>query len=716
MSISSNKGTAGSAGAWRRAALVAVAMLTGVAATAIAVEPPTATILESVDVSSAAGNRVRMSFRLDGTAPATDSFTINDPARIVVDFPGLKNGISDRFQRLGLGVVESLTVSEAPDRTRATIKLARLVPYEINATDSTVDLLLDGGVATTAAGSPSQSLATAPTTDAGVDFRRGMEGQGIVSLDLPPNVGQIDIRQEGERIVADIRGIRLPADEERQLDVVDFATPVRTIDIFNYSGGARMVLVSGGPYEYLAYQANDQYTIEVRPVTPETMAEAEGLSKKEFTGEPLSLNFQDIEVRAVLQILADFTGLNVVVSDSVQGNLTLRLKNVPWDQALDIILKTKGLSMRENGNVLLIAPTEEIAAREKLELEARKQTAELEPLTSEIVQINYAKAEEVGALLKSGEISMLSSRGTITIDNRTNTLLVQDSATKIREIRNLVASLDIPVKQVLIDSRIVIARDDFTKELGIRWGGAVKGSNNSTLFGGAGSLSGANTVAQDNALQNTASTIAQRIGVNLATSNPAFGTLGIAVLGTDFLVDLELSALQSEGNGEVLSNPRVMTTNRQEAVIEQGVEIPYQEASSSGATTVSFKKAVLSLKVTPQITPNDRIIMDLSVTKDTVGQLVPIGIAGGDDRSSGGAIPSIDTRAVESQVLVNDGETVVLGGVYERVQNRGVDKVPFLGDLPGVGSLFRRNLLQDDKAELLVFVTPKIVREVLALQ
>ena len=716
MSISSNKGTAGSAGAWRRAALVAVAMLTGVAATAIAAEPPTATILESVDVSSAAGNRVRMSFRLDGTAPATDSFTINDPARIVVDFPGLKNGISDRFQRLGLGVVESLTVSEAPDRTRATIKLARLVPYEINATDSTVDLLLDGGVATTAAGSPSQSLATAPTTDAGVDFRRGMEGQGIVSLDLPPNVGQIDIRQEGERIVADIRGIRLPADEERQLDVVDFATPVRTIDVFNYSGGARMVLVSGGPYEYLAYQANDQYTIEVRPVTPETMAEAEGLSKKEFTGEPLSLNFQDIEVRAVLQILADFTGLNVVVSDSVQGNLTLRLKNVPWDQALDIILKTKGLSMRENGNVLLIAPTEEIAAREKLELEARKQTAELEPLTSEIVQINYAKAEEVGALLKSGEISMLSSRGTITIDNRTNTLLVQDSATKIREIRNLVASLDIPVKQVLIDSRIVIARDDFTKELGIRWGGAVKGSNNGTLFGGAGSLSGANTVAQDNALQNTASTIAQRIGVNLATSNPAFGTLGIAVLGTDFLVDLELSALQSEGNGEVLSNPRVMTTNRQEAVIEQGVEIPYQEASSSGATTVSFKKAVLSLKVTPQITPNDRIIMDLSVTKDTVGQLVPIGIAGGDDRSSGGAIPSIDTRAVESQVLVNDGETVVLGGVYERVQNRGVDKVPFLGDLPGVGSLFRRNLLQDDKAELLVFVTPKIVREVLALQ
>lgn len=713
MSILSNNGTAGHTGAWRRTALVAVAMLTGIASTAVAAEPPTATQLESVEVSSAAGNRVRMSFRLDGTAPATDSFTISDPARIVVDFPGLKNGISDRFQRLGLGAVESLTVSEAPDRTRATVKLARMVPYELNATDSTVDLVLDGGVGTTRAAGSTQSSAAAPTADTGVDFRRGLEGQGIVSLELPPNVGQIDIRQEGERIVADLRGIRLPADEERQLDVVDFATPVRTIDIFNYSGGARMVLVSGGPYEYLAYQANDQYTIEVRPVTPETVAEAEGLAKKEFTGEPLSLNFQDIEVRAVLQILADFTGLNVVVSDSVGGNLTLRLKNVPWDQALDIILKTKGLSMRENGNVLLIAPTEEIAAREKLELEARKQTAELEPLTSEIVQINYAKAEEIGALLKSGEISMLSSRGTITIDNRTNTLLVQDTATKIREIRNLVASLDIPVKQVLIDSRIVIARDDFTKELGIRWGGAVKATSDSTLFGGSGTLSGANTVAGENALQNSATSIAQRIGVNLGTTNPAFGTLGIAVLGTDFLVDLELSALQSEGNGEVLSNPRVMTTNRQEAVIEQGVEIPYQEASSSGATTVSFKKAVLALKVTPQITPNDRIIMDLAVTKDTVGELVPIGIAGS---SSGGAIPSIDTRAVESQVLVNDGETVVLGGVYERVQNRGVDKVPFLGDLPGLGSLFRRNLLQDDKAELLVFVTPKIVREALALQ
>jgi type IV pilus assembly protein PilQ len=711
MMILCKKSVAGRSGVWARLALVASATLLGFAPAALAAVPTTATSLESVAVTSAAGNRVRMSFQLNGSAPTTDSFTISDPARIVVDFPGLKNAVVERFQRLGLGVVESVTVSEAPDRTRATIKLARLVPYKVETGASSVELLLDAGGGSTATGRG--DAAVEASSDVKSDFRRGTEGQGIVSMGLPANVGPIDIRQEGERIVVDFRGLRLPADEERQLDVVDFATPVRTIDMFNYTGGARMVLMSGGPYEYLAYQANDQYTIEVRPVQPEEVAEDSGSRRKEFVGEPLSLNFQDIEVRAVLQILADFTGLNVVVSDSVQGNLTLRLKNVPWDQALDIILKTKGLSMRENGNVLLIAPTEEIAAREKLELEARKQTAELEPLTSDIVQINYAKAEEIGALLKSNEVSMLSVRGTITIDNRTNTLLVQDTASKIREIRNLVASLDIPVKQVLIDSRIVIARDDFTRELGIRWGGAFNGSSGDTLIGGAGTLSGANTVAGEGALQSSATSIAQRIGVNLGTSNPAYGTLGIALLGTDFLVDLELSALQSEGNGEVLSNPRVMTTNRQPAVIQQGVEIPYQEASSSGATTVSFKKAVLSLEVTPQITPNDRIIMDLAVTKDTVGVLVPIGIAGD---SSGGAIPSIDTRSVESQVLVNDGETVVLGGVYERVQSKNTDKVPFLGDLPGIGALFRRNLLQDDKAELLIFVTPKIVREALALQ
>ena len=711
MSILSKKFTAGATGIWGLLAAMATAALAGVGPAALAAEPPTATTLQSLEVA-AAGNRVRMSFRLDGTAPTTDSFTISDPARIVVDFPGVKNAISERFQRLGLGLVESVTVSEAPDRTRATIKLARLVPYQVEAKDSSVDIVLDAGGAAAAA-STTSGFQGRTASDVKVDFRRGVEGQAIISLTLPPSAGPIDIRQEGERVVADFRGLRLPAEEERQLDVVDFATPVRTIDLFNYSGGARIVLVSGGTYEYLAYQANDLYTIEVRPLQPEAVAEATDTRRKEFSGEPLSLNFQDIEVRAVLQILADFTGLNVVVSDSVQGSLTLRLKNVPWDQALDIILKTRGLSMRENGNVLLIAPTEEIAAREKLELEARKQTAELEPLTSDIVQINYAKAEEIGALLKSGEVSMLSTRGTITIDNRTNTLLVQDTASKIRELRNLVASLDIPVKQVLIDSRIVIARDDFTKELGIRWGGAVKGSSGSTLFGGSGSVAGANAVASEGSLQNTATSIAQRIGVDLGTTNSPFGRLGIAVLGTDFLVDLELSALQSEGNGEVLSNPRVMTTNRQAAIIQQGVEIPYQEASSSGATSVSFKKAVLSLKVTPQITPNDRIIMDLAVTKDTVGQLVPIGIAGG---GTGGAIPSIDTRSVESQVLVNDGETVVLGGVYERVQNKATDKVPLLGDLPGIGVLFRRNLLQDDKAELLVFVTPKIVREALALQ
>ncbi len=668
--------------------------------------------LQNVDVSSMPGNQVRLGFRVDGSIPGYDSFTISDPARIVVDFPEVRNGISQRYRRIGVGMLESMTVSEAQDRTRATIKLSRMVPYNLEQQGDTVYLTLDAGGAGAAAAVPA-SL-TGSGTDAKVDFRRGTEGQGVLNLTLPGPAVSVDVRQEGNRVVADLSGMQLTPAQERRLDVVDFATPVRTVDLFNYSGGARIVVDTVGPFEYLAYQAGSDYTLEVKPLQPEQSAEALEARKRTFAGEPLSLNFQDIEVRAVLQILADFTGLNVVVSDSVGGNLTLRLKNVPWDQALDIILKTKGLSMRENGNVVLIAPTEEIAAREKLELEAQKQTAELEPLRSEMIQVNYAKAGEVGALLKSSESSMLSDRGSITIDDRTNTILVQDINSKITQIRNLVTTLDVPVRQVMIDSRVVIANDDFTKELGVRFGGGLRVTSGDS---GRGGLSGSQLGATQTAIADgdlsqsplALTGIANRIGVNLPTTNTPFGRLGLAILGADFLLDLELSALQAEGRGEVLSNPRVVTTNRKQARIEQGTEIPYLEQSSSGATSVSFKKAVLSLDVTPQITPNDNIIMDLTVNKDAIGELVPSGLAGG-------FVPSIDTRAVETQVLVEDGETVVLGGIYERSQIATVDKVPLLGDIPGVGRLFRRNLDQDEKAELLIFVTPRIVRESALLQ
>jgi type IV pilus assembly protein PilQ len=676
---------------------------------------PSAATLEDVDVVTLSGGQVRLGFRFEGGPPGHESFTISDPARIVVDFADTTNAVSQRFRRVGAGLLESVTVSEAGNRTRATVKLSRMVPYDIQQEGSVINVTLAAGGNGTAQVTPKAAKSSDDRAAVAVDFRRGTEGQGIIAINLPTPVAGVDVRQEGDRIVADFPGLRIPRAEERRLDVTDFATPITSVDVFNYTGGSRLVIATGSPFEYMAYQSDELYTVEVKPLQPEPVTESQsgGRGRTSFSGEPLSLNFQDIEVRAVLQILADFTGLNVVVSDSVKGNITLRLKNVPWDQALDIILKTKGLSMRENGNVLLIAPTEEIAAREKLELEALQATEELEPLRSEIVQVNYAKADEIAELIKSGDTSIMSPRGSINVDPRTNTMIVQDISAKIAEVRDLVSELDRPVRQVMIDSRIVVADDDFSKEIGVRWGFAGSVGSRGNNAGTAGTQPGAEGSAQANRsgvdVADAGIGLAERLGVNLGTTRSPFGRIGLSILGTDYIVDLELSALQAEGRGEVLSNPRVVTTNRKQATIEQGVEIPYQEASSSGATSISFKKAVLALDVTPQITPNDKVIMDLVVKKDTVGENVPSGTVGG-------FIPSIDTREVETQVLVSDGETVVLGGIYERSQVQDVDKVPLLGDIPGLGQLFRRNFTQDDKAELLIFVTPKIVREALALQ
>ena len=500
----------------------------------------------------------------------------------------------------------------------------------------------------------------------------------------------------------------------RRLDVMDLATPVTTVDTLRTNNDTRIVISAEGKYEQLAYQSDNEFTIEINPAAATDADQSTLFSEtKEYEGQRLTLNFQDIETRAVLQLLAETSGRNIVVSDTVQGNVTLRLRNVPWDQALDIVMTTKGLDMRQNGNVILVAPAEEIAARETADLEAKQAITELEPLYSEFMQVNYAKAADLASLIAAGEggNSLLSERGSVAIDDRTNTLLVQDTAGRLQDIRRLVATLDIPIRQVLIESRIVVVRDDFSRDLGVRFGFTGVTDNTGELVSVTGTADGSQTIV-DSALDNLALTgqpfpvdapdITDRYNVRLPIQNPA-GSFALAVLDSDYIVDLELTALQAEGRGEIISTPRVITANQKEARIEQGVEIPYQESASSGATTTQFKKAVLSLTVTPQITPDDNIIMDLLVSKDNVGELTP--------SATGGLVPSIDTRSVETQVLVRDGQTVVLGGIYETERRENVTKVPWLGDIPGVGFLFRSTNTSSAKAELLIFVTPRILTE-----
>ena len=536
-----------------------------------------------------------------------------------------------------------------------------------------------------------------------IDFRRGEDGQGRVIVSLSDPSVPVDMQQQGGKVLVDFYRTQLPEELERRLDVLDFATPVKTIDTYTKGDNVHMVITPMGEYEYIAYQTDNQFTIEVRELTREEVEE----SKKDefgFSGERLSLNFQDIEVRSVLQLIADFTGLNVVVSDTVRGSLTLRLKNVPWDQALDIILKTKGLGMRQTGNVMLVAPSEEIAAREKLELESKKQIEELEPLYSEYIQVNYAKASDLAALLKSSDTTLMSDRGMVTTDQRTNTLLVQDTAAKLVEVRQLVARLDIPVRQVLIESRIVIANNDFSKELGVKFGlnkqTEFNGGNNIVSVGGTRPgdprTGGGGVVDPDfTNPESSADNLLVDLGVVGASSSigMAIGKVG------SYMLNLELSAMEAEGQGEIISSPRVLTSNQKAAFIESGTEIPYQEATSSGATSTSFQKAVLSLTVTPQITPDDRLIMDLQISKDSVGEFSVDGV------------PSIDTNEVSTQVLVDDGETLVLGGIYEQIKRNEVDRTPFFGELPLVDWMFKKTSYQDDRTELLIFVTPKIVKE-----
>jgi type IV pilus assembly protein PilQ len=592
-------------------------------------------------------------------------------------------------------MAESITAVEAQGRTRVVVNLVDMVPYEAHADGNKVILLVQnaGGEQSEAAAMASRATGGSDDTITNIDFRRGADGQGRVIVDLSDPSIPVDMQQQGGKVIVDFYRAQLPEELERRLDVLDFATPVKTIDTYTRGNNVHMVITPMGDYDYLAYQSNNQFTIEVKALTKE---EVEASKKDEFgySGERLSLNFQDIEVRSVLQLIADFTGINVVVSDTVSGSLTLRLKNVPWDQALDIILKTKGLAMRQTGNVMLVAPSEEIAAREKLELESQKQIEELEPMYSEFIQVNYAKASDLAALLKSSDTTLLSDRGMVTTDERTNTLLVQDTASKLVEIRQLVSTLDIPVRQVLIESRIVIASNDFSRDLGVKFGLSKQTEfNDDHIIAAGGTL---DSIRNNNIIDPGFQPDGLLVDLPVIGATSSIG-LAVGKIGSHML-NLELTAMEAEGQGEVISSPRVLTSNQRTAFIQSGVEIPYQEATSSGATSVSFKDAVLELKVTPQITPDDRIIMDLDVKKDSVGEIFL-------------GVPSIDTNEVSTQVLVDNGETLVLGGIYEQEKIKEVDRVPFFGELPLVDWMFKNTSITDDKAELLIFVTPKIVKE-----
>jgi len=683
--------------------------------------------LQDIQVQSLPGDRVELKLIMSGTAPEPLAFTIDDPARIALDLADTTLGLTSRRRDVNMGPLDTVLTAEANGRTRVVLNLGTMVAYETRASGNTVTIILGDGEDYSAGTTQFAAAATAQPSYASsgsrsitsVDFRRTRDGGGRVVVNLTDPSTPVDIRQEGGRVVAVFKDTGLPAELMRRLDVMDFATPVTTVDTLRTNLDTRIVISADGKYEQLAYQSDNEFTIEINPAAAAREDGSTLFSEtKEYEGQRLTLNFQDIETRAVLQLLAETSGRNIVVSDTVQGNVTLRLRNVPWDQALDIVMTTKGLDMRQNGNVIIVAPAEEIAARETADLEAKMAISELEPVYSEFLQVNYAKAGDLAALISAaggGGNSLLSERGSIAVDDRTNTLLIQDTAERLQDIRRMVTTLDVPIKQVLIESRIVVVSDDFSRDLGVRLGLTAFNENSTdglTTISGSGS--GTDTMigsALDNLSDPGNGTIypvevpqlSNRYNVNVPITDAA-GRFALAILESEFLVDLEVTALEAEGRGEIVSTPRVITANQKEARIEQGVEIPYQQSASSGASTIMFKKAVLSLTVTPQITPDNNIIMDLKVHKDNVGDIISTG-------GLGGTVPSIDTRSVETQVLVADGQTVVLGGIYETERRETINKVPFLGDIPVLGNLFKSRSRVDNKAELLIFVTPRILEE-----
>lgn len=653
--------------------------------------------LQSVDFTPLEGDRVLLTLTLSEPAPEPVVFTIDKPARLSLDLPDTHLELVERFRKIGLGKAVSVAAAEAKDRTRLVVELTELTQYSVRVDGNRVLLLLGNSVAASAPASVTGNMVSVSSKPdpriSNVDFRRGEKGEGRIVVTLADVRTPVDVHEESGKIIARFKGTDLPDNLIRRLDVLDFATPVKYVDVRRDGVSSSIVVtpVDKMEFEQVAYQTGNIFTLELQPLTQEKIDERKKL-QPQYTGERISLSFQSVEIRSLLQIIADVAGTNMVVSDSVNGDLAMRLQNVPWDQALDIILKSKGLGMRRQGNVMMVAPVAEIAAREKAELEAQNQAVQLAPLRSEIIQVNYAKAADLKSLITSEKSSLLSDRGRISVDDRTNTLIVLETRDHISDIRELIGRLDIPVRQVLIESRIVIANDDYSKEIGARFGVAAIGG------AGGGTLATSGTTSGTAGLINTGTvTLPSDFNVNLPAAAGA-GSLGLAFLSSRYLIDAELSAMQTEGRGEVISTPRVITANGKKALIEQGQEIPYQSSSANAGTNVQFKKAVLSLDVTPQVTPDNRVLMDLEIRNDAAGTVTQ-------------GVPSIDTKRVTTQVLIKTGETVVLGGVYQQSNTKSASKVPLLGDIPLLGALFRNDLTKATKRELLIFITPKILQD-----
>jgi len=643
-------------------------------------------------------------------------FKINSPPRIAFDFPNTDNALGKNSQEVGDGVLRNMNIVQAGDRTRVVMNLAKPLGYDAKVDGKAVLITLQSAATDVAAAPVTSHFAEARPDDMrhtvrDISFRRGPNGEGRVIIDLSDSSVGIDLRQQGRSLLVDFTNTALPKNLERRLDVVDFGTPVQTIDALVQGGGLRVAIEPKGLWEHSAYQTDNRFIVEIKPIVEDATKLIQG-SRVGYTGEKLSLNFQNVEVRAVLQVIADFTRFNFITSDTVGGNLTLRLKDVPWDQALDIILQTKGLDMRKNGNVVWIAPRDELATKEKLALEAQQQISDIEPLRTESFQLNYQKADAFQKILADKDQRILSRRGSAVSDPRTNTLFIQDTATRLEQVRALIRKIDVPVRQVMIEARIVEASDTFTRNLGARLGmfdrqvGDYVGGKGSTKVTVGGQLE--TTGYTTTQIATPIPTLAQSLGVNLPANGINGRTPGVfsVILFNEALsrfLNLEVTALQADGKGKIISSPRVITADQTEATIEQGTELPYQQATSSGATSVAFKKATLSLRVKPQITPDDNIIMDLNIHKDSVGVVTTAG-------------PSIDTKQIVTNVLVQNGGTVVIGGIYQQVQNDQTTKVPVLGDLPYLGFLFKTNSKQDDRNELLIFISPKIMKNTVSLR
>ncbi|TMW11845.1 type IV pilus secretin PilQ [Alloalcanivorax gelatiniphagus] len=693
--------------------LAALLILAGAAL----LSPARAATLTDLQANTLPGDGVEVRLDFKGNAPQVKGYSIERPARIALDLLDTNSAVDVRRHNLGTGNARSVTVVEAKDRTRLIFNLEQLTGYDTRVEGQQLVITLGGGQSTPRMdpASPSPMVASeAAISD--IDFRRGGDGEGRVMINLSKASMPVDVSEEGGKIIARFVGAEIADDLVRRLDVTDFATPVKYVDTRRTDGGTVVTIEPEGTWEYLAYQADNLFSINIKPLTP---AEKERQRREAFKydGEKLSLNFQDIEVRSVLQLIADFTDLNLVASDTVTGRITLRLQSVPWDQALELILKTKGLDKRQVGNVLLVAPADEIAAREKQELEAQKQLASLAPLRTEYISINYARAEQLQTLITaqggSEGSSLISERGSVTVDQRTNTLIVQDTSARLEDIRDLIRRLDVPVQQVLIEARVVIASTNVADEFGVRWGGL---GWQSSLWdeGKSWGVSGRHTSLRNLHYANLEADRSKNpietemeefdeeqnndliVDMGVESTDATRFSIGFTSLDSG-LIELELSALESEGHGELVATPKVLTADQQPAVIASGQQVPFNVATASGATAVEFIEAELRLEVTPQVTPEGDVIMQLKVNNDSLGTNLDN--------------PAINTNRVETTVLVNDGETVVLGGIFQQETVNSVIKTPFLGDIPWLGALFRKKVNRDNKQELLIFITPRLVKD-----